>query len=63
VPKHRAGNADVGTPGAGCGPSEGEDIVFYPDSGKIGVYANDVYELYRRNRAVGYWDGEKPPSQ
>jgi uncharacterized cupin superfamily protein len=45
------------------GPSEGEDIVHYPDSGKIGVYADDLYELFPRDRAVGYWDGEAPPSE
>jgi uncharacterized cupin superfamily protein len=44
------------------GPSEGDDIVFYPDSGKIGVYAQNLYELYRRDAAVDYWDGEIPPS-
>jgi len=44
------------------GPSEGEDIVIYPDSGKIGVYSADVYELYPRERAVVYWEGETPPS-
>ena len=45
------------------GPSEGEDIVIYPDSGKVGVYAEDVYELYPRDRAVDYWDGETPPTE
>jgi uncharacterized cupin superfamily protein len=44
------------------GPSEGEDVVIYPDSGKVGVYAEDVYELYPRDRAVDYWDGETPPT-
>jgi uncharacterized cupin superfamily protein len=44
------------------GPSEGDDIVFYPDSGKIGVYAQNVYELYLRDGAVDYWEGEIPPS-
>jgi uncharacterized cupin superfamily protein len=44
------------------GPSEGDDIVFYPDSGKIGVYAENVYELYQRDGAVGYWEGESPPA-
>jgi uncharacterized cupin superfamily protein len=44
------------------GPSEGDDIVFYPDSGKVGVYAEDVYELYPRDRAVDYWEGEMPPA-
>jgi uncharacterized cupin superfamily protein len=43
------------------GPSEGDDIVIYPDSGKIGVYAQNVYELYPRDAAVDYWDGELPP--
>jgi hypothetical protein len=45
------------------GPSEGDDIVFYPDSGKIGVYAENLYELYARDRAVDYWEGEKPPGR
>jgi len=44
------------------GPSEGDDIVIYPDSDKIGVYAQNVYELYRRDAAVDYWEGEIPPS-
>jgi uncharacterized cupin superfamily protein len=44
------------------GPSEGDDIVCYPDSGKIGVFAEQVYELYPRDRAVGYWEGERPPA-
>jgi uncharacterized cupin superfamily protein len=43
------------------GPSEGDDIVFYPDSGKIGVFAENLYELYQRADAVDYWDGEVPP--
>jgi uncharacterized cupin superfamily protein len=43
------------------GPSEGHDIVFYPDSGKLGVYAENVREIYPRDRAVDYWDGERPP--
>ena len=44
------------------GPSEGEDIVIYPDSGKVGVYSDSVYELYPRDSAVDYWDGETPPT-
>ena len=44
------------------GPSEGEDIVIYPDSGKVGVYSDRVYELYPRDDAVDYWDGETPPT-
>jgi uncharacterized cupin superfamily protein len=43
------------------GPSEGHDIVFYPDSGKVGIFADDRYDLYRRTGAVDYWDGESPP--
>jgi uncharacterized cupin superfamily protein len=43
------------------GPSEADDIVYYPDSGKVGVYAQNVYETYPRDRAVDYWDGEIPP--
>jgi len=44
------------------GPSEGSDIVFYPDSDKVGVYANDLYETYPCAQAVDYWDGETPPT-
>jgi uncharacterized cupin superfamily protein len=43
------------------GASEGDDIVFYPDSGKVGVFAENHYELFRREDAVDYWDGEHAP--
>jgi uncharacterized cupin superfamily protein len=43
------------------GPSEGDEIVFYPDSGKVGVFAENRYELFRRRDAVDFWDGEAPP--
>jgi uncharacterized cupin superfamily protein len=43
-------------------PAEGHDIVFYPDSDKVGVFAQNVYELFPRDRAVGYWEGETPPA-
>jgi uncharacterized cupin superfamily protein len=43
------------------GPSEGDDIVFYPDSDKIGVFAENRYELFRRRDAVDFWDGESAP--
>jgi uncharacterized cupin superfamily protein len=43
------------------GPSEGHDIVFYPDSGKVGVFAENRYELFRRRDAVDFWDGEIAP--
>lgn len=36
------------------GPSEGHDIVLYPDSGKVGIFAYDRYDLYRRKGAVDY---------
>jgi uncharacterized cupin superfamily protein len=42
-------------------PSEGEDIVFYSDSGKVGVYAVNLSELFPRADAVDFWDGEIPP--
>jgi acetyl esterase/lipase len=29
-------------------------IAFYPDSGKVGVFAYDRYDLYRRKGAVDY---------
>jgi hypothetical protein len=44
-----------------AGLSEGHDIVFYPDSGKVGTFAYDRYDLYRRKGAVDHWDGESPP--
>jgi uncharacterized cupin superfamily protein len=44
------------------GPSEGHDIVLYPDSGKVGVFAENRYELFRRGDAVDFWDGETAPS-
>ena len=45
------------------GPSEGDDIVMYPDSDKVGVFAQNVYELYRRDSQLDYWDGEEPPKR
>ena len=43
------------------GPSEGDDVVFYPDSGKVGVYVRNAYETYPSASATDYWDGETPP--
>jgi uncharacterized cupin superfamily protein len=43
------------------GPSEGNDIVFYPESGKVGVYTGEAGELYPLSEAVDYWTGETPP--
>lgn len=43
------------------GPSEGDDVVFYPDSGKLGVFAANRFELFPRERAVDFWEGETPP--
>ena len=43
-------------------PAEGYDIVFYLDSDKVGVFAQNIYELFSRDRAVGYWEGETPPA-
>jgi uncharacterized cupin superfamily protein len=45
------------------GPSEGHDIVFYPDSGKVGVFAENAYELFRRVDAVDLWYGENAPKR
>jgi uncharacterized cupin superfamily protein len=42
--------------------TNGPEICFYPDSGKVGVFAEGLYELYRRDDAVGYWEGEEPPT-
>jgi hypothetical protein len=41
-------------------------VVLYPDSGKIGVAerlprGGGLSEYYRREDAVGYWEGETPP--
>ena len=38
------------------------EVCFYPDSGKVGIWAHDIRELYRRADAVDYWDGEEPPT-
>ena len=42
--------------------TNGPEICFYPDSGKVGVFAEGIYELYKRESAVDYWDGEAPPT-
>jgi uncharacterized cupin superfamily protein len=47
-------------------PSAVPDILVYPDSDNVGVYAcpphgDGVLELYRRDDAVDYYDGEPPP--
>jgi uncharacterized cupin superfamily protein len=47
-------------------PSAVPDILVYPDSDTVGVYAapphgDGVLELYRRNDAVDYYDGEPAP--
>ena len=45
----------------------GPDIVMYPDSGKLGAFerrpeGGGLYELFRLEDAVDYYEGEKPPS-
>jgi len=45
----------------------GPDIVIYPDSGKLGAYERQpegggLHELFRRDDAVDYYEGEKPPA-
>jgi uncharacterized cupin superfamily protein len=42
--------------------TNGPEICFYPDSGKVGVFAEDVYELYKQDSAVDYWLDEEPPT-
>jgi uncharacterized cupin superfamily protein len=47
-------------------PSGLPEILVYPDSDKVGVYQSlpqgaGVLELYRRNDAVDYYDGEEAP--
>lgn len=42
------------------------EVCVYPDSGKIGVWArplqeDQLRELHVRERAVDYYDGERPP--
>lgn len=44
----------------------GTDIVMYPDSGKVGAFerkpdGSGFSELFRREDAVDYHDGEQPP--
>jgi uncharacterized cupin superfamily protein len=43
-------------------PAEGDDVVVYPDSAKIGVFAQNRFELFPLDSAVDFWEGEKPPS-
>jgi uncharacterized cupin superfamily protein len=42
------------------------DIVVYPDSRKLGAFervpeGGGLYELFRLEDAVDYWEGERPP--
>ena len=42
------------------------EIVIYPDSNKLGAYwdlpeGERMRQLFRRDDAVGYWEGEEPP--
>ena len=44
------------------------DIVLYPDSGKLGAAerrpdGSGVWEMFRLEDAVGYWEGERPPER
>ena len=34
------------------------DVAVYPDSGKIGVWGKEINQLYRKETAVDYYDGE-----
>ena len=41
----------------------GPALAVYPDSGKIGIWPGndaDPPQLFKRDSAVDYWDGEKP---
>jgi uncharacterized cupin superfamily protein len=43
------------------------DIVVYPDSGKVGVFerlpaGDGLRKMFRAEDAVGYYDGERPPT-
>jgi uncharacterized cupin superfamily protein len=42
------------------------DVVIYPDSGKLGAFerrpeGGGLYELFKLDDAVDYWEGEEPP--
>ncbi len=42
------------------------DVVFYPDSGKIGAFerlpqGGGLFKLFRETDAVDYYEGERPP--
>lgn len=41
------------------------EVCIYPDSNKVGTYGElgDFRELFRRDAAADYWDGEAPPSR
>ena len=34
-------------------------IAEYPDSDKVGVWANDTHYMLRRSGQLDYWDGER----
>jgi uncharacterized cupin superfamily protein len=43
-------------------PNRVPEILVYPDSDKVGVYdGGGLLELYRRNDAVDYYEGEEAP--
>jgi len=34
------------------------DVTLYPDSGKIGIWGNDINQVFRTSQQVDYYDGE-----
>jgi len=45
------------------------DLTIYPDTGKVAVFGRapgsrdeGIQQAFRSEDAVGYWDGEEPPS-
>ncbi len=34
------------------------DVAFYPDSGKIGVWGENLNKVFKVNQQVEYYDGE-----
>lgn len=40
------------------GTNNSIDVAFYPDSGKIGIWGNNINQLYRVNDQVDYYDNE-----
>jgi uncharacterized cupin superfamily protein len=46
-----------------AGTNETHEIAFYPDGGKVGVFAPGLRKLFRERDAVDYWDGESAPER